>query len=164
MREVLHTIGVALIVFFVVETFALQGFRVYGNCMEPNLYTGERLLGNKLLYRLHPPRRGDIIVFRYPQDPRKIYVKRVVGLPGETVSIRDGVVMVDGRRLPEEYVARLPHDDYPSTRIPDNHYFVLGDNRDFSSDSRVWGTVPRENVEGKIWLRYWPFAKAGTLR
>ncbi len=159
-REWAQTFVVSWGIFLCVETFLMQGFRVYGSCMEPNLCTGERLLGNKLLYHIHPPQRGDIIVFRYPRDPSKIYVKRVIGLPDETVCIRQGSVFVDGRRLRESYVKNIPHGDYALTRVRAGQLFVLGDNRDNSSDSRVWGTVPLDNVEGKVWLRYWPLARA----
>ncbi|MBI3948319.1 MAG: signal peptidase I [Armatimonadetes bacterium] len=162
-REAAQTLLVTGFVFVLIETFLFQGFRVYGSCMEPSLYTGERLLGNKLLYRLHPPQRGDIIVFRYPNDPTRIYVKRVIGLPGETVAIRGGEVHVNGRRLREDYVVNGAHGEYPSTRVPRNRLFVLGDNRDHSSDSRSWGTVPWGHVEGKVWFRYWPLTRAGSL-
>ena len=108
-RDWLHTLVVAGGLFLFTETFLLQGFSVYGSCMEPNLYTGERLLGNKLRYRLHPPQRGDVVVFRYPDNPRKIYVKRVVALPGEMIAIRDGTVYLNGKPLHESYVVNPAH-------------------------------------------------------
>jgi signal peptidase I len=162
-RDWLHTLVAAGALFFFTETFLLQGFSVYGSCMEPNLYTGERLLGNKLLYRLHPPRRGDVVVFRYPNNPRKLYVKRIVALPGEAVAIRGGAVYLNSKRLRERYVVNAAHGFYPTTRVPRGQYFVLGDNRDHSSDSRTWGFVPARCLEGKVWLRYWPLRRAGVL-
>ncbi len=158
-REWFQTIAVTWIVFLFMETFVLQGFRVYGSCMEPNLVTGERLLGNKFVYRMQPLRRGDVIVFRFPQDPTKIYVKRVIGMPGESVEIREGAVLINGRPMRERYVVNLAHGDYPATDVPAGRYFVLGDNRDHSSDSRAWGTVPAGLVEGKVWVRYWPLGR-----
>jgi signal peptidase I len=162
-RDWLHTLVVAGGLFLFTETFLLQGFSVHGSCMEPNLYTGERLLGNKLRYRLHPPQRGDVVVFRYPDNPRKIYVKRVVALPGEMIAIRDGTVYLNGKPLHESYVVNPAHGSYPPTRVPQGQYFMLGDNRDHSSDSRTWGFVPARHLEGKVWLRYWPLRRAGLL-
>jgi len=162
-RDWLHTLVVAGGLFLFTETFLLQGFSVHGSCMEPNLYTGERLLGNKLRYRLHPPQRGDVVVFRYPDNPRKIYVKRVVALPGEMIAIRDGTVYLNGKPLHESYVINPAHGSYPPARVPSGQYFVLGDNRDHSSDSRAWGFVPTRHLEGKVWLRYWPLRRAGIL-
>lgn len=162
-RELLRVVLVTTGLFFFVETFVVQGFRVYGGCMEPNLQTGEQLLGNKLVYRLELPARGDIIVFRYPRDPERVYVKRIIGVPGDTVAIRRGIVFLNGRRLSEPYVMKMPHGSFRSTHVPPASYFVLGDNRDQSSDSRDWGVVPRENIEGKAWLRYWPVSRAGSL-
>lgn len=132
--------------------------------MEPNLFTGERLLGNKFIYHLDKPTRGDVIVFKYPYEPSVCYIKRIIGLPGETVEIKDGKVFVNNSRLDEHrYVKRVPHGDYPATKIPRKCLFVLGDNRDESHDSRDWGMLPMRNIQAKAWLRYWPCKRLAEL-
>jgi signal peptidase I len=153
----------ALLFLFVI-TFVVQGFKVYGSCMEPNLETGQRVLGNKFVYKFDRPQRGDVIVFRYPKDPSRIYIKRVVALPGETIEIRNGQVFIDNERLVESYVRLIPHGNHPRTRIGENNLFVLGDFRDASNDSRYWGELPMENIQAKIWLRYWPVEKIEVVR
>lgn len=153
----------ALLFLFVI-TFVVQGFKVYGSCMEPNLETGQRVLGNKFVYKFERPQRGDVIVFRYPKDPSRIYIKRIVALPGETVEIRNGQVFIDNERLEESYVRLDPHGNYPRTRIGENSLFVLGDFRKVSNDSRYWGELPMENIQAKIWLRYWPVEKIEVVR
>jgi len=164
LREWFETLVLTLVLFLFIETFVIQGFKVYGQCMEPNLHSDERLLGNKLIYYLHPPQRGDIIVFKYPEDPSQVFIKRVVGLPGETVEIRAGRVYIGGQRLSEPYLIYPHHGDSPRQRVPEECLFVLGDNRDFSNDSRFWGMLPIKNVEAKAWLRYWPLRRIRILR
>lgn len=160
LREIVHTVVMTLVVFLFLVTFVVQGYKVYGSCMEPNLYTGERLLGNKFIYRFEKPVRGDVVVFKYPPNPRKIFIKRVIGLPGETVEIRNGEVLINGRVLDEaDYLRNIPHGNFPPQKIPPGHVFVLGDNRDQSNDSRYWGELPVENIQAKAWLRYWPFSR-----
>jgi signal peptidase I len=162
--DVSKALAMTLVVFLIFTMFVVQGFKVYGSCMEPNLTTGERILGNKFVYMFERPARGDVIVFRYPLDPSRIYIKRVIGLPGETIEIRKGVVYVDDKPLKEDYVRRVPHGDYPKTWVRPDHLFVMGDFRDASNDSRYWGELPMENVEAKIWLRYWPMQKLGRVK
>jgi signal peptidase I len=158
-----ETVVMTLAVFLFLVTFVVQGYKVYGSCMEPNLHTGERLLGNKFIYRFDKPTRGDIIVFRYPLDPRKVFIKRVIGLPGETVAIRGDKVYINGRALNERYVRDCSCDDFPSQKVPPGHIFVLGDNRDQSNDSRFWGELPMKNIKAKAWLRYWPISKIAVF-
>lgn len=153
---------VALFLFLI--TFVVQGFSVYGSCMEPNLRTGERVLGNKLIYRFTTPSRGDIIVFRYPKDPSKTYIKRVIGLPGETIEIRQGHVFINEKPLKEPYVINTPHDSYGPVYVEPGKFFVMGDYRDQSNDSRYWGELPIRNVEAKAWIRYWPVRRATLVR
>lgn len=153
-----------IVLFIFLVTFVVQGYKVYGSCMEPNLYTGERLLGNKFIYRFEQPVRGDVIVFRYPPNPEKVFIKRIVGLPGETVEIRNGAVYVNGSALDERiYVRNTAHGNFPPQRIPDGYVFVLGDNRDASNDSRFWGELPLSNIKAKAWLRYWPVSRLTVL-
>ncbi len=154
LREVLETVLLTLIVFLVLN--AVTGrFQVRGSSMEPTLHDGQYLVISKLTYWLHPPERGDIIVFRPPNNPADDYIKRVVGLPGERIEVRTGELWVDGEFVEEPYIAALG--SYSGTwSLEDGEYFVLGDNRANSSDSHSWGVLPRENVVGKAWLCYWP--------
>ena len=163
-REWAETLLATLLIFLFVESFIVQGFKVYGSCMEPNLYTGERLLGNKLVYRLNGIHRGDIVVFRPPHRPDTPFIKRVIGLPGEILEIRDNQVYINGRHLREPYLHLAWHDNRPAERVPAGEVFVMGDNRDNSSDSRSWGELPLENVQAKAWLRYWPLNRLEILR
>ena len=164
MREFAETLAMTVIVFLFLITFVVQGYKVYGSCMEPNLVTGERLLGNKFVYRFESPGRGDVVVFRYPPGPERIFIKRVVGLPGETISINGGEVFVDGLKLDENlYMKKPAHESYSSHKIPANCVFVLGDNRDQSHDSRYWGDLPLENIQAKAWIRYWPLPRSRVL-
>jgi len=144
--------------------FVMQGFCVAGDCMQPHLYTGERVLANKLAYHLASPKRGDIVIFDYPKDTRQVYVKRVIGLPGETVAIQDGCVSINGRPLPEPYKAFAAHGDMSAQAIPPGQYFVMGDNRDVSDDSRYWGDLPRHDIIGRAVACYWPPARCQVLR
>jgi signal peptidase I len=162
-RDWVETLLTTFLIFFIVESFVVQGFKVYGSCMEPNLFTGERLLGNKLAYHLHNVHRGDIVVFRPPHRPDTPFIKRVVALPGETVEIRHSQVYIDGTPLSEPYLRYMWRDNRPAERVPDGFLFVMGDNRDNSSDSRSWGDVPVKNVEAKAWLRYWPLSRVEVL-
>jgi len=141
---------------FAVFLFSARGFNVYGSCMEPNLRTGERVLASTVTYWFHTPERGDIVVFKYPADPSKDFVKRVIGLPGDVVEIIQGRLFVNGAAATEPYIGIACHGDYGPKKVADGYLFVLGDNRDASNDSRVWGELPMSNVEAKAVLRYWP--------
>lgn len=139
--------------------------------MYPNFHNNEYLLTNKLSYRLGKPGRGDVVVFKAPKNQEYDYIKRIIGLPGEEIEIRSGKLYINDKLLDESY---LPSEYRTSggsfwregleTPVPEGQYFVLGDNRSHSSDSREWGTVPLENIIGKAWLRYWPFNKLGLVR
>jgi signal peptidase I len=158
-------ISVALAVILIV--FIYQPVKVEGTSMMPGLTDQERIFVNKYEYKLSPNNihRGDLIVFHYPKDPRESYIKRVVGVPGDAVEIRDGDVYVNAEKLIEPYV--LPdyrgHDFMQREVVPPDDYFVLGDHRDSSSDSRSWGFVDRPKIYGKAVLVYWPFGKIGPL-
>ncbi len=144
--------------------FVMQGFCVSGECMQPHLNTGERVLANKLVYRLFSPKRGDIVIFDYPKDLTQIYVKRVVGLPGETVAIQAGQVLINGKPLEEPYRIYAAHGDMAAQTIPSRQYFVMGDNRDVSDDSRYWGDLPRQDIIGRAVACYWPPSRCQVLR
>ena len=143
--------------------FVMQGFCVSGACMQPHLYTGERVLANKLAYHLGEPHRGEIVIFDYPKDPTQIYVKRVIGLPGETVAIQNGAVSIDGKLLAEPYKTYEAHGDMAPQAVPKGQYFVMGDNRDVSDDSRYWGDLPRYDIVGRAVACYWPPARCQVL-
>lgn len=155
-----------------VVVFIVQPVKVEGTSMLPRLHDGERIFVNKLIYydeyRWAPRvERGDIVVFWFPDDPSKSYIKRVVGLPGDTIELREGAVRVNGTELDEKYLDPR-FNVSPKSQVPvyvrPNYYFVMGDNRDNSSDSRSWGLVPKKYVYGKALFRYWPLTEASVIR
>lgn len=164
-RYWLRDLVLSLLLAFIVIVFLYQPVQVEGTSMMPRLSNHERIFINKFLYRFEPIQRGDIVVFWYPLDPSKSYIKRVVGLPGETVGISDGRVYVNGRSLTEPYIppGYLDHQSYPVIVVEPDHYYVLGDHRESSNDSRVWGTVGRKYIYGKAVFVYWPFSEFGSL-
>jgi signal peptidase I len=151
---------------FTVFLLLYQPVQVEGTSMLPLLKNHERIVVNKIAYHVESIHRGDIIVFHYPLDPAESFIKRVIGLPGDWVSIRDGQVYVNGRRLKEPYVmpAYLDEETYSPVHVAPGHYYVLGDHRDFSSDSRTWGTVARKYIYGKAVFAYWPLSDVGSLQ
>lgn len=164
LRELCETIVMTTVVFAFLVTFIVQGFKVCGRCMEPHLRSGERLLGNKFIYRFEKPVRGDIIVFRFPADPRKIFIKRIIALPGEIIEIRSGKVFINNKEIKEPYLSCNAHGDFPPQKVPEGCVFVLGDNRDESNDSRFWGDLPIKNIQAKAWLRYWPLSRLHVFK
>ncbi|MEE8585081.1 MAG: signal peptidase I [Acidobacteriota bacterium] len=145
--------------------FVVQPVKVEGTSMEPKLEDQERIFVNKFIYHFSRIERGDIVVFWYPKDPTKSFIKRVIGAPGERVEIRRGQVYINGERLDEPYVPAnfLDAASYPPTLVPEGHFYVLGDHRNSSNDSRNWGSVPSGNIFGKAVFRYWPVSKLGLL-
>jgi signal peptidase I len=170
-RLLLRDLIFALMIAALVVVFIMQPVKVEGTSMLPRLHDGERIFVNKLIYyddyRWAPKiDRGDIVVFWFPNDPSKSYIKRVIGLPGDTVEIHEGVVRINGQDLDESYLdprLNLSHRSQPPLLIKPNYYFVMGDNRDNSSDSRIWGLVPKKYIYGKAMLRYWPLAAASVI-
>ncbi|MCD9185676.1 MAG: signal peptidase I [Pyrinomonadaceae bacterium] len=159
-------------VFILFGVFVAQPVVVEGTSMLPQLHDGERLLVNKLVYYKIQSvswghlTRGDIVVFWYPKEPDKSYVKRIIGLPGETVEVRNGRIYIDGNELNETYLDSEHNQSLPSfapKKVEEHHYFVMGDNRDNSSDSRYWGLVPEKYIYGKAFFRYWKPQDAGFL-
>lgn len=148
-----------------IVVFVIQPVKVEGTSMQPELVDQERIFVNKFVYHFSGIGRHDIVVFWYPKDPTKSFIKRIIALPGETVRIRNGIVYVNGERLLEPYILPEHFDDssYPSQTVPPGHYFVMGDHRNSSNDSRNWGCVPQENVFGKAIFRYWPVSKLGLI-
>ncbi len=171
------TVAVAVLVVVALQAWVVTPFRIPTSSMEPTLHCAtpgdgcqgrlsDRVLACKACYWFSSPERGDIVVFRAPKDACGVggtFVKRLIGLPGETVSERDGAVFVDGRRLSEPYVPRAERDhDTGTWHVPAGHYFFLGDNRSMSCDSRVWGSVPRDSIIGKALVTYWPPNRIGV--
>ncbi len=152
--DLLETILLSVVLFLGINAISAR-VRVDGFSMRPTLENGEYVLVNKLAYKANLPRHGDIIVFHFPMDPNQDFIKRVIGRPGDEVKIEAGQVIVNGETLDEPYIAAAPR--YTGDwLVPDGYLFVLGDNRNDSSDSHSWGLVPMENVIGKAILVYWP--------
>jgi signal peptidase I len=160
-REIIETIVLTVLMFLIIR-FAVQNFNIDGTSMEPNLHNKELILVDKWTYLFHPPERGDVIVFQAPPQPSQDYIKRVIGIPGDLITIRNTTVIVDGVTLKETYIdVNRQGNPYAfnainNKRVPANEYFVLGDNRAGSSDSRDWGFVPRKNIIGRAAFVYWP--------
>ena len=154
-REIVETIALTLIIFLVIR-FAIQSYRVEGVSMQPGLHDNEYVLVNKIAYLFHAPERGDVIVFHFPLDTSKDFIKRVIGLPGDTITVDSTSVRVDGVLLNEPYISERANPQGQRWTVPLNSYFVMGDNRPASDDSRDWGYVPRDDVVGKAVIVYWP--------
>lgn len=152
----------ALVIFLGVR-LGVQNFRVEGFSMEPTLHTNEYLLVDKISYMVRRPQRGDIVVLRFPYDPRRDFIKRIIALPGEEVEVRGGAVYIDSVKLDEPYILDRPLYSYPRKRVPENEYFVLGDNRNNSHDSHVWDWLPQEYLIGRAWVTYWPVKEWSVL-
>jgi len=162
-KETVETVVIALVIAFLVRTFIVQTFWIPSGSMEPTLQVGDRIMAYKLFYGIDKVKRGDIVIFKFPLDPKKDFVKRAIGLPGDVVEIRDKKVYINGKKLIEPYVIHsdrwnvgFPRDEYGPVKVPPDSLFVLGDNRDSSEDSRYWGYVPKENIIGEVFLIYWP--------
>lgn len=168
--ETLDATIFAAVLSLVIIVFIVQAFFIPSGSMEPTLRTGDRILVGKFAYRIWEIRRGDIIVFRYPLNPSKDFVKRVVGLPGERMVMKDGLVSINGRPLGEVYPTALPGGDracssnYGPEVVPVGSIFVLGDNRCNSEDSRFFGFVPIKNIIGRALAVYWPPDRVGLVR
>lgn len=168
--EALQPIVMAFAIFMMVYLFLFQPHKVDGSSMFPNFHDKEFILTDKIGYRSSDPKRGDVIVFHAPPPFDSDFIKRVIGLPGETIEISDGSVFIDGVKLEENY---LPEGYSTKNRsflqegvpfpIPAGYYIVLGDNRDYSSDSREWGPISKKAIVGKAWIRYWPLNKLGAI-
>ena len=185
-REILEAVLLALLALVVLQG-TVRNFRVEGSSMAPTLESGQYLVVDHVSYlkldverlsrivpfwtvaqsdpqfAFDPPSRGEIIVFRYPADPSKDFVKRVVGLPGETVEVRSGTVYINGEALQEPYLQRPDSSNARLLTLREKEYYVIGDNRRNSNDSRVWGVVPEENIVGRVWLVYWPWEDIQVL-
>ena len=160
-RDIFFVVGTAIMIVI----FLYQPVKVEGTSMLPELKDQERIFVNKFVYRFEKISRRDIVVFWYPRDPSKSFIKRIIGLPGDTVEIRSGTVYVNGEPLDEPYLVPEFADKrtMPARYIDPGYYFVMGDDRKFSSDSRVWGLVPEKYIYGKAVFRYWPVSQIGSI-
>ena len=165
LREYTEAILVAVLLALLIRTFVVQAFKIPSGSMIPTLLVGDHILVNKFVYRFHPIDRGDVVVFWYPKDPSVSFIKRVIGMPDDTVELRNGVLYVNGSRLPETYVRPNFRDDesYPPVVVKKGYYYVLGDHRNSSNDSRNWGEVPERYIYGKAFFRFWPLSKIGFI-
>jgi len=169
--DIVETVVIALAIFVIIYLFLFQPHQVRGSSMFPNFYDNDYLLTDKISYRLNIPKRGDVIIFKAPKNEEYDYIKRVVGLPGEKISINENnQVVLNNQIFDEPYLdpelktfGGVFLEVGKTVTVPENQYFVLGDNRNHSSDSRDWGFVPKENIIGKAWLRYWPPKMMGII-
>ena len=161
-REILITAILALLIFFTVQA-TIQTFVVVGSSMQPSFQDGERLLVTKITYKLHQPERGDVVIFEPPDNQRTDYIKRIIAVPGDTIEVKTRTVYVNGSQLDEPYINSPPSYTLEEQKIPEESYFVLGDNRDNSNDSHRGWVVPRQNIVGKAWLSIWPPDKWGLV-
>lgn len=167
--EIIRFSLVALIIVLPIRIFIAQPFIVSGTSMEHTFSNRQYLIIDQISYRFHEPKRGDVIVFRYPKDTTKFFIKRIIGLPGDTISINGKEVRIintehpEGVTLTEPYILSMHAGTTLTEKLGKGEYFVMGDNRDASSDSRAWGVLPRENIVGRTFLRLFPFTVLGTF-
>ena len=166
--ELAQTVVTAVILAFGIRTFVAEARYIPSSSMEPTLEINDRLIIEKLSYHFREPVRGDVVVFNptealKAQDFHDAFIKRIIGLPGETVEVKGGQVYVNGEEITEKYIAEDPNYDYGPVVVPQEEYLVLGDNRNNSYDSHYWGFVPKDKIIGKAFVRFWPFNRLGSL-
>ncbi len=166
--ELTQTVVTAVILAFGIRTFVAEARYIPSSSMEPTLEINDRLIIEKLSYHFREPVRGDVVVFNptealQAQDFHDAFIKRIIGLPGETVQVKEGKVYVNGKEITEKYIAEDPNYDYGPVVVPEGEYLVLGDNRNNSYDSHYWGFVPKDKIIGKAFVRFWPFNRLGSL-
>jgi len=162
-REIFETVVPAIMIALLINLFMAQATRVYGQSMEPSLHTDQRLIVEKLSYHLHPPRRGDVVVLKLRHDNSELLIKRVIGLPGEGIEIKEGRVFINGKPLEEPYLNQFTAGQMAPRVVSPLHVFVLGDNRGFSNDSRSFGMVDFSDIVGRAWFSYWPLERFGSV-
>ena len=166
--EIIKTLGTAAVLAFGIRAFVAEARYIPSSSMEPTLEINDRLIIEKISYRLRSPKRGDVVVFSptdtlKQQDFKDAFIKRVIGLPGDLVEVRGGKVYVNNQPLREKYIEEAPEYKYGPEKVPDDQYLVLGDNRNNSYDSHYWGFVPRKNLIGRAIVRFWPLDRLGSL-
>lgn len=159
------SIVVAVALAMVIRTFIVELYVVDGPSMRPTLESEERLVVNKFIYRFRPPEKGEVLVFQYPRDPSRDFIKRVIATPGDTIEIREGRVLVNDQLLTEDYILEKTRSEYPKSTVPEGRVFVMGDNRNNSEDSRFAdvGFVPYDLIKGKAMIVFWPISQYKTL-
>ncbi len=162
--ELSETVLPAIVIAVLINLFLAQATRVYGYSMEPNLHTDQRLVVEKVSYRLHGPQRGDVVVLHMPHHSAELLIKRIIALPGETVQVSNGSVLINGQRLEEPYLNVETRGSYGPLTVPQDHVFVMGDNRGASNDSRSFGPVPIDQIVGRAWISYWPMQDIGLIK
>jgi len=164
LREFVETVIPAVAIALLINLFLAQATQVLGQSMEPTLHNYQRVVVEKVTYRFfHGPERGDVVVIDLPDRSDDMLIKRVIGLPGETLEVRDGVVLIDGQELDEPWLVNRGGGNYGPTTIPPLHVFVMGDNRSASNDSRNFGAVPIDKIVGHAWFSYWPLEHIGFV-
>lgn len=161
--DILETLLLTIVIYAVLSTF-IGRFKVFSVSMEPTLHEGQYLLISKQTHKIWSLKRGDVIVFQYPRNPKKDYIKRLIGLPGEQVELRNGKLYINGELTPEPWLSGRPWAGSGQWQLGENEYFVMGDNRNNSSDSRAWGTINSQHIIGKAIFRYWPLQFIGFIR
>ena len=170
-REYTESIVIAVILALIVREFVVQAFKIPTGSMKPTLNENNRIFVNKYIYRFNAPQRGDIVVFKYPEDPKKDFIKRLIATGGETVEIKDGSILIDGKPVKQEMIESIYYynrGEYGGTgqkiAVPKDSFYVLGDNSGSSRDSRYWGFVPKKYLLGKAFFRYWPPRAIGKIK
>ena len=165
LKDWIISILIAIVLAFFIRYFIVELYMVEGPSMRPTLVNGERLIVNKFIYRFKAPERGEVLVFRYPRDPSRDFIKRVIAVAGDTVEIKDGRVFLNGQLLNEPYILERIKGSYPIATVPEGHIYVMGDNRNNSEDSRFKdvGFVPLELIKGKAVTVFWPLDHIKTL-
>lgn len=164
-KDWIVSILIAVVLAFFIRYFIVELYMVEGPSMRPTLVNGERLVVNKFIYRFKHPEHGDVLVFRYPKDPSRDFIKRVIAVPGDTVEVKEGRVFVNGQLMDEKYILERTRGSYPLSTVPEGHIFVMGDNRNNSEDSRFKdvGFVPYELIKGKAIMIFWPLDHIKSL-
>ena len=171
-REWVESIVIALVAALVIRTFIIEAFKIPSGSMRPTLEVGDRIFVNKFIYRFEEPQRGDIVVFRYPLNPKKYFVKRLAAVGGEVIKLENGSIIINGVviKKPEIFEKTYYYNKGKygaqdnGVKVPAKHFFFLGDNSAYSKDSRFWGYVPRKYIVGKVFLRFWPLWRVGLVR
>lgn len=164
LREIAEVVVVALVLAFLIKTFIVGNFWIPSESMVPTIEVNDKVIVTNFSYWFEPPQRGDVIVFKYPLDKKKDYIKRCIGLPGETIEFKDSKLYVNGELVEEPYLPEgLEFEDYGPIEVPAGQYFMCGDNRNHSADSRVWGFLDHKLIIGKAQVVYWPFDRWKTL-
>ena len=169
--DILEVVVFAIAIFLFIYLLVLQPHKIKGDSMQPNYPDGKFLLTDKLSYRFGQPKRGDVVVFEAPGAQGEEYIKRIIGLPGEKVSVKSGSVFIDGQKLNESYLNNNLYtspgtflSENQEVKVPDDNFFVLGDNRSASSDSRAWGFIHKTKITGRAWIIYWPPERVGLVK